>query len=156
MLNAQVMFAIEKSLSLCWCHQLPRHSYLTGLLGFLVAHPPFIYLGEPIFKSKPKPYHFQSLDGKVKIKMATWKAKLLFMEGMIQLVKPVVHDMLVHCLTICDWSLKLVKNTKAYIRNFIWSYDVDKRKMITNYCLEVLLYTFEKRWNWHQIVTKHD
>ena len=53
------------------------------------------------------------------------------MAGRIQLVKSVIHNMLQHTMSIYSWPIFLLKDIERWIRNFIWSGDTEKKKMIT-------------------------
>jgi hypothetical protein len=75
-----------------------RLAHLVQLLGFQVGSLPFIYLGVPIFKGKPKSSHLQPILDRVKIKLASWKASLLSIAGRVQLVKSVVYGMILHTI----------------------------------------------------------
>jgi len=101
------------------------------LLGFSLGTLPFTYLGAPIFKGKPKKIYFQPIVDKVKIKLATWKASLLSMAGRIQLVKAVIQSMLLHTMTIFSWPTSLLREMEVWIKKFIWSGDISKRKLVT-------------------------
>jgi hypothetical protein len=39
--------------------------------------------------------------------------------------------MLFHCITIYSWPVQLIKDMERWMRNFIWSGDVNKRKLVT-------------------------
>lgn len=85
---------------------------LAGLLGFIMAFPPFIYLRAPIFIGRPKAFHFQHITNKTRIKLAAWKISFLFIAWIFQLVRFVVLSMMMHCITIYSWpkeSLNLLK-----------------------------------------------
>ncbi|GAU23976.1 hypothetical protein TSUD_327770 [Trifolium subterraneum] len=58
-----------------------RLTSIANSLGFCIGTLPFMYLGVPIFKGKPKALYFQPLVDKVKLKMASWKASLLTYAG---------------------------------------------------------------------------
>ncbi|CAJ2645220.1 unnamed protein product [Trifolium pratense] len=110
------------------------HTKLTSIassLGFCIGTLPFMYLGVPIFKGKPKAVYFQPLVDKVKMKLASWKASLLTYAGRIQLVKSVIHSMLVYSITTYSWPISLIKMLDRYMRNFIWSGDLLVRKLVT-------------------------
>ncbi|CAJ2637186.1 unnamed protein product [Trifolium pratense] len=110
------------------------HTRLTSIassLGFCIGTLPFMYLGVPIFKGKPKAVYFQPLVDKVKMKLASWKASLLTYAGRIQLVKSVIHSMLVYSITTYSWPISLIKMLERYMRNFIWSGDLLVRKLVT-------------------------
>ncbi|MCH87787.1 RNA-directed DNA polymerase (Reverse transcriptase) [Trifolium medium] len=79
----------------------PRLSQLVNYLGFKVGTLPFTYLGVPIFK------------------------------GRAQLIKSVIFGMLMHTISIYSWPASLIKEVEQLIRNFLWSGDISKRKMVT-------------------------
>lgn len=51
------------------------------------------------------------------------------MEGRLQLVKSVVKIMLLHSLQVYYCLVKLFKNVEIWIISFIWSGDIEKRKL---------------------------
>jgi hypothetical protein len=104
---------------------------ISNLLGFNEGTTPFIYLGYPIFVGKPKSIHFRSIADKIKVKLASWKGSLLSIMGRVQLVKSVIHGMLVYSFHIYSWPRTLIKTLDMWIRNFIWSGDVTTRKICT-------------------------
>ena len=108
-----------------------RLNHLANLLGFSIGNLPFIYLGVPIFKGRPKTIYFQSTADKIRLKLANWKAALLSIAGRVQLVKSVVQGMLIHTISIYSWPVALLRQIEKWIKNFIWSGDVNKRKMVT-------------------------
>ncbi|XP_058756625.1 uncharacterized protein LOC131629842 [Vicia villosa] len=108
-----------------------RHQSLADLLGFSTAFPPFIYLGAPIFVGRPKASHFQFVADRIHIKLAAWKASLLSMAGRVQLVKSVIHSMMIHYMTVYNWPASIIKNIEKWMRNFIWSGNLDKKKLVT-------------------------
>jgi len=108
-----------------------RLNQIAQNIGFSIGSLPFQYLGVPIFKGKPKYIYFQPIADKVKCKLAAWKASLLSMVGRVQLVKSVVQSMLLHCLSIFSWPVKLLKYLEKWMRNFIWSGDINQRKLVT-------------------------
>ncbi|MCI18878.1 RNA-directed DNA polymerase (Reverse transcriptase), partial [Trifolium medium] len=63
-----------------------RKSRIADLLGFHFGEIPFIYLGIPIFKGKPKAIHLMPIADRIKSKLAAWKASLLSIAGRVQLV----------------------------------------------------------------------
>jgi hypothetical protein len=101
------------------------------MLGFNIGALPFNYLGAPIFKGKPKVIHFQPIADKIKSKLASWKASLLSMAGRVQMVKSVINNMLLHTMAVYSWPISLLKEIERWIKNFIWSGDTDKRKLVT-------------------------
>jgi len=108
-----------------------RITQIFNLTGFTIGTLPFSYLGVPIFKGKAKTAYFQPIADKIKLKLAAWKTSLLSIAGRVQLVKSVIHSMLLHCITIYSWPVNLIKDIERWMRNFIWSGDVNKRKLVT-------------------------
>ena len=104
---------------------------LATLIGFNIGQLPFFYLGVPIFKGKPKPVYFYPLADKIKIKPGAWKVSLLSITGKVQLVKSGVQGMLIHSITTYSWPISLLKDLERCIKNFIWSGDINQRKLIT-------------------------
>ena len=73
-----------------------RSQMIAGLLCFSEANIPFTYLGCPVFKGKPKCIYFQAITDKIKVKLATWKGAMLSIMGRVQLVKSIIHGLLVY------------------------------------------------------------
>ncbi|XP_058734177.1 uncharacterized protein LOC131605902 [Vicia villosa] len=121
----------SKSLIYAGGMTLSRHSCLADIIGFTIAVPPFIYLGVPIFVGRPKVSYFNPIADNIRLKLAAWKARSLTMAGRVQLVKSVIHSMLVHCMSIYNWPGSLIKNLERWIRNFIWSGNTDQKKIVT-------------------------
>jgi len=99
--------------------------------GFNIGTLPFIYLEVPIFKGKPKSCYFQPIIDRIKVKLASWKASLLSFVGRIQLIRSVIHSMLIYSITIYSWPSSLIKELEQFLRNFIWSGDLHNKKLVT-------------------------
>jgi mannosylglycoprotein endo-beta-mannosidase len=108
-----------------------RLDLIVQVLNFNIGSLPFSYLGVPIFKGKPKACRFQPIADRVKLKLASWKASLLSIAGRIQLVRSVIHSMLTYSISLYSWPVSLLKELEKCIRNFIWSGEIDKRKLVT-------------------------
>jgi hypothetical protein len=108
-----------------------RRHVLADILGFSIRTIPFIYLGIPIFKGKPKVCYLQAIADKIRSKLYAWKASLLSMAGRAELVKSIVHNMLLYNFHIYQWPASLLADVDRWTRNFIWSGDVEKRQMTT-------------------------
>jgi len=67
----------------------------------------------------------------VKSKLANWKASLLSIAGRVQLVKSVITSMLTHTMSVYSWPISLLRSMEKCIKNFIWSGDTAKRKLVT-------------------------
>jgi len=120
-----------------------RLQSIVNLLGFTQGSLPFTYLGAPIFKGKPKKIYFQSIADKVKLKLASWKTSLLSIAGRVRLVKSVVQSMLLHTMNIYSWPVSLLKDIERWMKFFIWSGDINKRKLVT-VALKKVCANFEK------------
>lgn len=103
---------------------------LNAFLGFSVGRLPFTYLGVPIFKGKPKAIHLKPIVDKIKTKLASWKGALLSVMGRFQLVKSIIHVMLVYSFHVYAWPVSLLKTLDKWIRNFIWSGYIFSGKLV--------------------------
>jgi len=108
-----------------------RSQMIAGMLGFSAGTIPFTYLGCPIFKSKPKGIYFQSIVDRIKVKIATWKGTMLTIMGRVQLIKSIIHGMLVYSIHIYMWPKRLLHQLDTWIKKFIWSGDINTRKVCT-------------------------
>jgi mannosylglycoprotein endo-beta-mannosidase len=108
-----------------------RLQSIVGLLNFKLGSLPFNYLGVPIFKGKPKASHLQSIADKIKLKLSAWKASLLSIAGRVQLIKSVIQSMLTYSISLYSWPISLLKDLEKCIQNFIWSGDLERRKLVT-------------------------
>jgi len=108
-----------------------RLSSIATQIGFKIGSLPFTYHGVPIFKGKPKISYFQPLADRIKLKFSAWKTSLLSMVGRVQLVKSVIQSMLLHSISVYSFPVKLIKDIERWMRNFVWSGDVNQRKLVT-------------------------
>jgi hypothetical protein len=108
-----------------------RLNIIVNLLKFKLGNLPFNYLGVPIFKGKPKASWLQPIADKIHAKLSRWKASLLSMAGRVQLVRSVIQSMLIYSITLYSWPASMIKKIEKDVKNFIWSGDVDKRKLVT-------------------------
>jgi hypothetical protein len=124
---------VNASKSTIYAGSIPqaRVHQIALFLGFTIGSLPFIYLGVPIFKGKPKSIYLQPIADKIKSKLAAWKASLLSIAGRVQLVKSVIHSMLIHSISIYSWPTSLLKDLERWMKNFIWSSDLNQRRLVT-------------------------
>jgi mannosylglycoprotein endo-beta-mannosidase len=108
-----------------------RLNLIVQLFNFNLGSLPFNYLGIPIFKGKPKSSVLQPIADRIKLKLSAWKASLLSIAGRVQLVRSVIQSMLTYSISIYSWPSSLLKDLEKCIRNFIWSGDIEKRKLVT-------------------------
>lgn len=130
-LASEQMISASKSIIFSGSIPHARLSQIADFIGFNIGQLPFTYLGVPICKGKPKAIYFQPIADKVRLKLAAWKASLISIAGRVQLVKSVVQGMIIHSITVYSWPVSLLKNLEKYIKNFIWSGDISKRKLVT-------------------------
>lgn len=107
-----------------------RHNILASVMNFSVDHLPFIYLGAPIFKGRPKMTHFQDISDRIKSNLSSWKAQFLSITCRVFLVIIVIQSMPFHTLMIYSWPVALLIEIESWSRNFIWSGDTATRKII--------------------------
>jgi len=93
-----------------------REQMLRDMLGFSVGTIPFTYLGCPVFKGKPKSVYFLANSDKIKMKLATWKGSLLSIMGRVQLVKSIIHGMLVYSFHVYMWPRRLLNDLDKSIK----------------------------------------
>lgn len=108
-----------------------RIASIANILGFSKGQLPFSYLGVLIFKGKASKIHLEPIVDKIKAKMAAWKGALLSIMGRVQLVKSIIHGMLVYSFHVYAWPISLLKQLDSCIRNFIWADDIKVRKLST-------------------------
>lgn len=108
-----------------------RLNRIFQLLNFNIGTLPFNYLGVPIFKGKPKVSHLQPVADKIMMKLSAWKASLCYMAGRVQLARSVIQSMMMYNISLYSWPVSLIKQIEKSVKNFIWSGDKDKRKLVT-------------------------
>jgi len=86
-----------------------RTNMIANMLGFSLGAVPFQYLGCPIFKGKPKVIHFHMITDRIKNKLATWKGRILSIMSRVQLVKSVIHGMMVYSFHVYLWPRRLLR-----------------------------------------------
>jgi hypothetical protein len=52
------------------------------------------------------------------------------MAGRMQLIKSVIQGMVVHTILVYSWPSCLLKDLEWWIRNFLWSGDVNQKKLV--------------------------
>ncbi|XP_019425135.1 PREDICTED: uncharacterized protein LOC109334017 [Lupinus angustifolius] len=110
----------------------PRKSArLSSYLGFNAGSLPFTYLGVPLFKGKPRKIFLLPIADRILNKLAKWKGHSLSIMGRVELIKSVILSMLVFSFHVYSWPYQLIKKLDSCIRNFIWSGDINTRKMVT-------------------------
>ncbi|CAI8593485.1 unnamed protein product [Vicia faba] len=104
---------------------------LSSLSSFNAGPPSFMYLRAPIFKGKPRAKFLLPIANKIILKLASWKGYLLSFAGRVESVKSSIQSMIIHSMSIYDWSVFLLREIEKISRNFIWSGNVLSKKSIT-------------------------
>jgi len=73
----------------------------------------------------------QPIVDKVKTKLAALKASLLSIAGRVQLIKSVIFSLVTYFMELYSWPISLLKTIEKWIRNFLWSGEINKRKLVT-------------------------
>lgn len=73
----------------------------------------------------------RDLKGFFKCKWGIRQGDPLSIAGRIQLVNFVIHSVLIFSFRIYSWPVSLIKGIESWCRNFIWSRDIHKRKLVT-------------------------
>jgi len=94
---------------------------IASITGFSYGSLPFVYLGIPLFRGKPKTVHLRPIFDKIKAKLGSWKGRMLTIMGRVQLVNVVVSSMLVFSFHVYRWPKSLLASLSKLIRNFVWS-----------------------------------
>ncbi|CAI8601996.1 unnamed protein product [Vicia faba] len=81
----------SKSILYAGSRSVARHGMLANRISSTMGQIPFIYLGVPIFKGRPKKAYLQPIADIIKGKLTAWKASLLSIAGRIQLVRSVIQ-----------------------------------------------------------------
>ncbi|XP_026419612.1 uncharacterized protein LOC113315564 [Papaver somniferum] len=78
-----------------------------------------------IYASKPRASHFNEIMDKIKIKFAACKGKSLSMMGRVELVKTVIASSALYSFHIYKWPSSCIQTLEKWIRNFVWSGDIN-------------------------------
>lgn len=89
---------------------------IANMLGFSVGTVPFLYLGYPIFQGKLKVIHFRMITDKIRNKLATWRGTILSIMSSVQLVKSIIHGMLVYSFHVYIWPRRLLRLLDSWIK----------------------------------------
>lgn len=104
---------------------------LSRMTSFSIGRLPLSYLGVYIFKGRTKASYLQAISDKIISKFSAWKESLLTMAGRVLLVKSTTQNMIMRYLIIYYWPISLLKTIEITYRYFIWSGDINYRKMVT-------------------------
>jgi hypothetical protein len=108
---------------------LSRIHTIASITGFSHGSLPFTYLGILLFKGKPKAIHLRPIVDRIKHKLSTWKERLLTIMGRVQLINAVISSILTYSFQVYKWPPSLLHEVARNMRNFIWSGNIDQRKL---------------------------
>ncbi|XP_042505479.1 uncharacterized protein LOC122082043 [Macadamia integrifolia] len=108
-----------------------RKQTFAETLGIPICNFPTRYLGVEIFKGRVKKEALMPIMDRVKGRLAGWKGKLLSMAERVELVCSVISGILNHNFAVYWWLSSLLATMERWMRNFIWSGEVDIAKTIT-------------------------
>ena len=77
------------------------------------------YLGFPLVQGRVSRNVYNDVVDKVSKRLATWKGNILSIMGRVQLVKSIIHGMLVYSFHVYLWPRKLPKALDRWIKK-IW------------------------------------
>lgn len=106
-------------------HITARASIIAASYDILMGTLPFRYLGVPIFQGKPKKSHLNRVMDRIKLKFAAWKGKSLSMMGRVELVKTVIASSALYSFHVYKWPSSCIKILEQWIRNFVWTGDIN-------------------------------
>ncbi|XP_042509192.1 uncharacterized protein LOC122084834 [Macadamia integrifolia] len=99
-------------------------------LGIPLCTFPTRYLGVEIFKGRVKKDVVMPIMDRVKDRLAEWKGKMLSLAGRVELVRSVIISMPTHSIAVYWWPSSLISTLERWMRNFIWSGEIDTMKKI--------------------------
>lgn len=98
--------------------------------GFSKGSLPFNFLGILIFKGRVKLSYLSHIFDIIMNKLIAWKGYLLSMAGRLILVKSIIQGMIYYTINIYFWPVSLLRRIERAIRNFLWTKDIHKRKLL--------------------------
>lgn len=102
---------------------------LASLLGCKVASFPSKYLGIPLCKGKPRKSCWDMIIDKMERRLSTWKGRYLSLGGRVVLIKAILSNLLVYCLSAFKCPVAVIENLEKIQRNFLWYDDSKRRKL---------------------------
>ncbi|RZC55482.1 hypothetical protein C5167_014343 [Papaver somniferum] len=78
-----------------------------------------------IYSSKPKNSHLNKIMDIIKLKFTAWKGKSLSMMGRVELVQTVIARFGLYSFHVYKWPISCIKTLEKWIRNFVWSGDIN-------------------------------
>lgn len=98
---------------------------MEDITGFNRGKFSFAYLGCLIFYSRKRKDNYDDLLKKVKVKLHSWKGKLLSFIGKATLISSVLQSMPLHLLSALDPPNNIIKPLHKYFARFFGSTKVE-------------------------------
>ncbi|XP_075095162.1 uncharacterized protein LOC142173464 [Nicotiana tabacum] len=92
-----------------------------AITGFARGKFHFTYLGCPIFYTRRRKDYYEDLIKKVKVKLHSWKGKLLSFGEKATLISSVLQSMPVHMLSVLDPPNNILGHLHKTFARFFWS-----------------------------------
>lgn len=88
------------------------------------------YFGTPLFRGRVTGAHIQPLVEKIRKKASGWAGRLLSFQRRVTLASSILSSILIHNLAVYKWHIACIKEVQRIIKNFIWSGNLSKRKLV--------------------------
>ncbi|XP_043687690.1 uncharacterized protein LOC122638905 [Telopea speciosissima] len=122
---------LEKSKLFCGSISPSRSRRISDLLKVPLCSLPTNYQGVEIFRGRVTKDKVMPLVDKFKKRLSGWKGKLLSLVGRVELERSVMLSVPVHNFSIYWWPSSCISIMEKWIRNFIWSGDIETKKAVT-------------------------
>ncbi|GJZ60788.1 RNA-directed DNA polymerase, eukaryota, reverse transcriptase zinc-binding domain protein [Tanacetum coccineum] len=97
--------------------------------GCITGNIPFNYLGLPIGSNMKSIASWKMLIDRFRLRLSTWKASLLSIEGRLTLIKYVLGSLGIYYLSIFRASESVLNDLERIRSNFFWGGNQDGKKM---------------------------
>ncbi|XP_026459786.1 uncharacterized protein LOC113360493 [Papaver somniferum] len=108
-----------------------RRNQIANLCGMTLSKFPYKYLGVNLVPGKIKSAHVWECVDLLQSKMPGWMGKMLSFQERLILVKHVLCSISIYNMSIYKWPRKVLLECDRIIRNFLWSGDPSKEKLLT-------------------------
>ncbi|OVA18878.1 hypothetical protein BVC80_2955g1 [Macleaya cordata] len=109
----------------------PQKQFICNLFGMPECSFPDSYLGVPIFPGRVKKAQVWHVVDRLQETLAGWKGSLLSFQARLCLIKSVLFSIPIYNMAIYKWPKSVINSCERIMRNFLWSGDPAKSKLIT-------------------------
>lgn len=99
--------------------------------GLSLAELPEKYLGVPFITGKVTRASVANVVDNLSDKLNRYKGRMISFTARAELIKSVLESSTVYSMSIYKWPASIIKECTAKIRNFLWSGNWEKRKVVT-------------------------